>query len=211
MKTPSSRWGWRLLCLGALALFLTWLFEAYALFCWGWVVCSLSVMWIALVSLRLGLTQCLIVGATMLNAAAGICNGLVMTANGMQMPVEPVSDWNRAPAFFDDPSDRGGRVCRMIRGADEAVMPSSGDGTTHFDVPTPHFVRGKRILPHAKPPRFAFLDDRHGVCVCGADTVYSVGDMMGFIGTVFLGVPGFALLTLGFLWRKIRRKPKPAS
>jgi len=205
MKNVSSRWGWLTLSLGALALILTWLFEAYALFCWAWVVVSLSVAWIALVSLRLGLTQWLFVGASLLNAAAGVSNGLVMTANGMQMPVEPIYDWNGAPAFFDSASDRDSRFCRMIRGADEAVMPTP-ESTTHFDVPTPHFVQGKRIVPHEKPPRFAFLDDRHGIRICGADTVYSKGDLMGFIGTVVLGVPACILFLLGFLWRKIRRK-----
>lgn len=203
MKTISSRWGWLTLSLGALALVLTWFLEAYAVFCWAWVACSLSVMWIALVSLRLGLTQWLIVGASMLNAAAGVSNGLVMTANGMRMPVEPVYDWAAAPSFLDGPSDRQGRLCRTIRGTDDAIMPTTE--TTHYDVPTPHFVRG-RILPHAKPPRFAALDDRHGVRICGAQTVYSKGDMMGFIGTVILGIPGLILFGLGFLWRKIRRK-----
>jgi hypothetical protein len=206
MKSTSSRWGWLMLSLGALALVLTWFLETYALLCWVWVVCSLSVTWIALVSLRLGLTQWLFVGASLLNAAAGVSNGLVMTANGMQMPVEPVHDWSATPSFFDSESDRAGRFCRMIRGADEAVMPSSEDGTTHFDVPTPHVVEGKRIVPHEKPPRFAVLDDRHGVRLCGADTVYSKGDMMGFIGTVILGIPACILFLLGFLWRKIRRK-----
>jgi hypothetical protein len=205
MKNVSSRWGWLMLSLSALALLLTWILETYALLCWVWVVCSLSVAWIALASLRLGPTQWFIVGAAILNAAAGVSNGLVMTANGMKMPVEPVDDWSSAPSFLDDESDRHGRICRMIRGADEAVMPS-GDGMTHFEVPTPHFVRGKKIIPHEKPPRFAVLDDRHGIRVCGADMVYSKGDVMGFIGTVLLGVPGCILLALGFLWRKIRRK-----
>jgi len=206
MKNVSSRWGWLTLSLGALALILTWSLEAYALLCWVWVVCSLSVAWIALTSLPLGLTQWLIVGGAFLNAAAGVSNGLVMTANGMKMPVEPVYDWGSAPAFLDSESDRKGRICRIVRGTDEAVMPSSDDGTTHFDVPTPHFVQGKKIVLHEKPPRFAVLDDRHGVRICGADTVYSKGDMMGFLGTVILGVPGLCLLVLGFLWRKIRRK-----
>ena len=204
MKTVSSRWGWLMLSLGALALLLTWLFEAYALLCWAWVVVSLGVCWIALVSLRLGPTQWFIVGAALLNAAAGVSNGLVMTANGMQMPVEPVQDWAHVPAFFDSPSDREGRFCRMIGGADDAVMPTP-ESTTHFEVPTPHFVGGKRIVPHAKPPRLAVLDDRHGVRICGSSTVYSKGDLMGFIGTVFLGIPGFVMFVLGFLWRKIRR------
>jgi len=206
MKTISSRWGWLTLSLGVVALFLTWFLEAHALLCWAWVVCSLSVAWIALISLRLGLTQWLIVGASMLNAAAGVSNGLVMTANGMKMPVEPIYDWESAPSFLDGESDRKGRFCRTIRGADEAVMPSSDDGTTHFDVPSPHVIQGKRIVPHAKPPRFAVLDDRHGARICGAETVYSKGDMMGFIGTAILGIPGLILFGLGFVWRKIRRK-----
>ncbi|HTK60021.1 MAG TPA: hypothetical protein VL283_02345 [Candidatus Baltobacteraceae bacterium] len=205
MKTNSSRWGWLAFSLGALALVLTWLFEAYALFCWAFVVVNLGAMWIALVSLRLGLTQWLIVGATMLNAAAGVCNGLVMTANGMQMPVEPIYDWSSAPVFLDSDSDRESRFCHMINGADEAVMPTP-QSTTHFDVPTPHVVQGKRIVPPDEPPRFAALDDRHGIRICGANMAYSKGDMMGFIGTVMLGIPGFVLLLLGFLWRKIRRK-----
>lgn len=209
MKTVSSRWGWLMLSLGALALFLTWVLEAYALLCWAWVVCSLGVTWIALSSMKLGLTQCLLVGASLLNAAAGVSNGLVMTANGMRMPVEPTDDWDRTPAFLDDPSDRHGRICRLIRGADDAVMPASGDGTTHFEVPTPHFVQGKRIVVHPTPPRFASLDDRHSVRICGAQMVYSKGDMMGFLGTVVLGVPACALLVLGFLWRKIFRNRKP--
>lgn len=204
----TSRWGWLMLSLSALALVLTWFLEAYALLCWVWVVVSLSVAWIALVSLRLGLTQWLFVGAALLNAAAGVSNGLVMTANGMKMPVEPVRDWSSAPSFLDSESDRGGRFCRLIRGTDQAVMPSS-DGTTHFDVPTPHFVRGKKIVPHVKPPRFAVLDDRHGIRVCGADMVYSKGDVLGFLGTIVLGVPAVTLLILGFLWRKIRGNKRP--
>ena len=205
-KNVSSRWGWLMFSLGALALVLTWLLEAYALFCWALVVCCLGVTWIALISLRLGPTQWFIVGASLMNAAAGVCNGLVMTANGMKMPAEPVHDWDRAPAFFASESDRKSRFCRMIRDVDEAVMPSSNDGVTHFDVPKPHFVDGIRIIPHANPPRFAVLDDRHGVRVCGGDMVYSKGDIIGFIGTVFLGIPGVTLLVLGRLWRKIRRK-----
>jgi len=205
MKNTSSRWGWLMLSLGALALVLTWLLEAYALLCWAWVICSLSVTWIALVSLRLGPTQWLFVGASLLNAAAGVSNGLVMTANGMKMPVEPVHDWSSTPAFFDSESDRSGRFCRLIRGADEAVMPTP-ESTTHFEVPTPHFVHGKRIVPHEKAPRFAVLDDRHGIRVCNADMVYSKGDVMGFIGTVMLGIPACLLLIIGFLWRKIFRK-----
>jgi|GEM_PF-2119388 len=209
MKTVSSRWGWLTLSLGILAVILTWSLEAYALFCWAWVVASAGVLWIGLVSLRLGLTQWLVTGAAMLNMAAGVANGLVMTANGMRMPVEPVRDWDSAPAFFDSESDRKGRFCRMIRGADEAVMPSSEGETTHFAVPTPHFVQGKRIVHHAKPPRFAVLDDRHGIRICGADTVYSKGDVLGFLGTVVIGVPAAILLILGFLWRKIRGNKRP--
>lgn len=201
MKNVSFRWGWLTLSLGSLLLILTWSLNAYALLCWAWVLCGLSAAWIALTKLRLGLTQWLIVGASLLNAAAGVSNGLVMTANGMRMPVEPVYGWGGTPSFLDSPSDRQGAFCRMLVKTDDAVTPVT-DTTVHYDVPSPHIVRGTIPFPR-ETPRFAALDDRHGVRICGEHTVYSKGDMMGFIGTAFLGIPGLVLLVLGFLWRKI--------
>lgn len=204
MKNVTSRWGWLALSLSLLALVLTWAVEAYALFCWAWFIASLSVIWLALTRLRLGLTQSLIVGAALLNAAAGVANGLVMTANGMRMPVEPVYDDGSEPAFLDGASDRQGAFCRLLVETDDAVTPVN-DTITHYDVPAPHIIRGRISWPE-EAPRFAALDDRHGIRICGERAVYSKGDMMGFIGTFVLGVPGMLLLSLGFLWRKIRRK-----
>jgi hypothetical protein len=206
MKNRSSRWGWLTLSLGALLAIVTWSLDAYALLCWAWVICSLSACWIALTRLRLGLTQWLIVGAAMLNAAAGVANGLVMTANGMRMPVEPVYDWDRAPSFLGSPADRRGAFCRMVVTTDDAVAPVT-DMSVHYDVPVPHLVRG-RIPVLTETPRFAFLDDRHGVRICGEDAIYSKGDMMGFIGSVFLGIPGLILLIIGWIWRKIFRRTR---
>ena len=87
-----------------------------------------------------------------------------------------------------------------------AVAPVT-DMSVHYDVPVPHIVRG-RIPVLAETPRFAFLDDRHGVRICGEDAIYSKGDMMGFIGSVFLGIPGLILLIIGWIWRKIFRRTR---
>lgn len=207
MKNLSSRWGWLTLSLGILALILTWAVKAYALFCWAWCIASSSVIWLGLTRLRLGLTQSLIVGAALLNAAAGVANGLVMTSNGMRMPVEPVYDDGSEPAFLDSASDRQGAFCRLLVQTDDAVTPVN-DTITHYDVPAPHIIRGRISWPE-ETPHFAVLDDRHGIRICGERAVYSKGDMMGFIGTFVLGVPGMLLLSLGVLWRKIRRKRIP--
>ena len=206
MKTTSSRWGWLSLSLGILALILTWSLKAYALLCWAWVICSLSVAWIAFSKLRFGPAQCLLLGASFMNATAGVANGLVMTANGMRMPVERIEDWAAAPAFLDSPSGQRTFICRLFTKADGALTPRA-DNVVHFDVPRPWLFDGTSGPP-AKPPHFAFLDDRHGIRVCGQRTVFSKGDLVGFFGTVFLGIPGIILLILGFLRRKIRRKPR---
>lgn len=206
MTTNPSRWGWALLSFGILSVAATWLTESFALLCWGWTIVAMGAAWIALTSMRFGLAQSLLVGAAFMNVGAGVCNGLVMAANGMRMPVEAIERWDRTPSYFGDPSDRGSRFCRMIRDADTAVMPIAGP-STHFDVPRRHVFELFRIVPFvpppASPPRFAVLDDRHGLRICGAEIAYSKGDALGFIGTVMLGLPGLLLLALGFLWRKI--------
>ena len=112
MKTVSSRWGWLTLGLGLAALYPCWLRDSYMLFSWILAVCSLNVCWLALTGLRLGLTQSLLVGASLLNAAAGTANGLVMAANGGRMPVEDIR-WSYVPAFLDSEDDRRGLTCRL--------------------------------------------------------------------------------------------------
>lgn len=205
MKTKSHRWGWLTLALGILGLYLSWRADAYMLFSWIMVACSANTLWLALAGVRLGLTQCLLVGASLLNMAAGTANGLVMAANGGRMPVEDVSYWD-TPAFFDGESDRDSYVCRFLNSTDDRITPAD-DAQVHYDVPPPLILHGKVVRPQP-PPNLAFLDDRENARICGRLSIFSKGDMLGFIGTVMLGGPGLILLGLGFLWRLVRRKPR---
>lgn len=203
MKFISSRWGWLTLGLGIAALYPCWLRDNYMLFSWVLAACSLNVCWLALTRLRLGLTQFLLVGASLLNAAAGTANGLVMAANGGRMPVEDIR-WIHIPAFLESQADRQGLICHLLEMTDDRITPSD-DNQVHFDVPPPRILHGKIIRP-LEEPSLAFLDDRNSIRVCNQVVVYSKGDAMGFIAIVFLGIPGMSLLLLGFLWRMIRRK-----
>ena len=200
MKKRAFGWGWLTLSLGILTLILTYASESYTWFCWGWLLCAGSIAWLALCKLPCGLTQWLLVGAAFLNVAAGFCNGLVMAANGGRMPVEQRYE-SDTRAFLDSEEDRHGFLCGFLTATDDSIAPQT-DSRMHFDVPMPHVVRGTPA-PFTSPPRLDFLDDRHSLRVCGEPLIYSKGDMMGFIGTVELGVPGLILLALGFLWRRI--------
>jgi hypothetical protein len=173
------------------------------LFSWILVVCSLNVGWLALTGLGLGPTQWLLVGGSLLNAAAGTANGLVMAMNGGRMPVEDVN-WIRSPAFFNSEDDRHGFICRLLEMTDDGITPADDD-QVHFDVPPPRIMHGKIVKP-VEAPSLAFLDDRNAIRVCHQGVIYSKGDAMGFIAIVLLGIPGTILLSLGFLWRMIRRK-----
>jgi hypothetical protein len=205
MKIISTRWGWLTLSLGIAALYPCWRTDSYMLFSWIMVICSLNVCWLALSELRLGFTQFLLVGAALLNTAAGTANGLVMAANGGRMPVETIN-WSHMPSFLDEKEDGESLTCRLLRMTDDRITPGD-DALVHFDVPPPRILHGK-IIRHQKEPNLAFLDDRETIRVCRQSVVYSKGDAMGFIGTVFLGIPGMILLCLGFLWRKLRRESR---
>lgn len=208
MSSAKKRRGLIVLGISVIVLVAARLMNEYAVFCWGWVLFSLSFGWLALTRVRLGLVQALLVGGAMLNAAAGVANGLVMTANGGRMPVETVSDWSRAPAFLDGHDPLTEAACSLLVTTDETLKPEADDDM-HVDAPLPHIVRfgGSPKRPSARPPTFAALDDREGVTVCGAPIVYSKGDALGFMGSCFwaLGVP---LLLLRTLWRRVRRKAK---
>lgn len=179
--------------------------ESYVAICCLWLLGSLGVLWFALAKMRNGIAQFLCVGGALFSAAAGACNGLVIAANGWRMPVEPV-DWDAAPAFFDGPSARQGRFCRAIIDVDEAVMPDSENSVLHVDVPTPQIVEGVIVAP-AREPRLAFLDDRHGIRLCGEQTIYSKGDFFGALGVLLL-FGGALRLLLGAFSKRLRKKPK---
>jgi hypothetical protein len=205
VKSKTRLWGWLLLALGIFALYVCWLNDAYMLFSWIMVANCAITCWLALTGLRLGPTQFLLTGACLLNMVAGTANGLVMAANGGRMPVEDVY-YGNTPAFFDGEGARHGLICRLLKLTDDGITPAD-DAQVHYDVPPPIIMHGK-VVRSEDPPRLAFLDDRDTVRICGRYIVHSKGDMMGFIGTVMLGLPGLALLILGFLWRKLRRKPR---
>jgi len=116
----------------------------------------------------------------------------------------------RDPAFYDSAEDRRGGFCRAITQADDAITPNS-DGGLHVDVPRPHIVHGA-IAAHVEEPHLAFLDDRHGISVCGIATTYSKGDFFGALGAAYL-LAGSGLLLLGFCWKRIRgdQKPRPEA
>lgn len=206
METRPFGWGWLLLGAGAAILAATYLGESYTWFCWGWVLCAASIAWLALCKLRNGITQALLVGAALLNIAAGVCNGAVMAANGGRMPVEYSGVGADAPSFLDAEADQDGFVCRLLITTDDSLAPET-DAKMHVDVPIPRILRGNPVRS-VETPALAFLDDRHAVSVCGVPTIYSKGDLMGFIGTVMLGLPGLVLLAFGWTWRRLFRKKR---
>jgi len=208
MSSKKKSRGWIGLGVSVLILVVARLANEYAVFCWGWVLLSLSLGWLALTRVRLGFVQALLVGGAMLNAAAGVANGLVMTANGGRMPVETVADWSDTPSFLGGDGPVTTCLCEMLITTDETLKPRSDDDM-HVDVPLPHVYHPDAPRPSRprKPPTFAVLDDREGVRVCGTPIILSKGDMMGFLGSCLwaLGVP---LLVLRSFWRFFRRKAK---
>ncbi len=203
MKNASLRWAWLALGFFAVVSVATWHRHDHAMLCWSWAACGLCVAWVALLALRLGLTQWLFVGAGLLNAAAGVSNGLVMALNGGLMPFEEIA-MGSSPRFLDSESDLHGPVCRVLARIDDAALPREVDRDTHFKVPPPRIFHGAKKIA-VSPPRLAALDDRQGIFICGRLQTYSKGDMMGFIGCVMLGMPGFLLLLLQGLWRILFR------
>ncbi len=178
--------------------------ESYVAISCLWLLGGLGILWFALAKLRFGPIQALLVAAGLCSAAAGLCNGLVILANGYRMPVERVY-WPVVPAYFDAPDDREGFFCRIVIGVDDAVMPGS-DGRLHMDVPRQRIVHGSIAVP-AESPNLAFLDDRHGLQMCGEQMIYSKGDLLGAMGVAYL-FAGTWLLFLAFLWKRFRRKKK---
>ncbi|HJV32967.1 MAG TPA: hypothetical protein VJ694_02980 [Patescibacteria group bacterium] len=179
-----------------------------AIFGWFWLIANLAVAWLALTRRLHFFVRSLIVGGALLGAAAGLCNGLVMTVNGWRMPVESGIDWGSAPQLFSDPEDVDSLFCRGYRAFDPPDDPWESH-SVHVDVPpsTPPPPPGTPPEETARPyrPRLAFLDDRHPIVMCGETTLFSKGDIMGALGAVLM-LPGLGLLLFGFAWRKIRRK-----
>lgn len=184
------------------------------LFGWFWLIANLAVAWLALTRRPNYLIRSFIVGGAILGMAAGLCNGLVMTVNGWRMPVESgVVDWERTPHFLNGPEHEGRFYCRAYRmwdpppdpwnpnGLHVEVPPTRSDAPSSTDAPS---------LPKPFTPKLAFLDDRHPYAVCGEQTLFSKGDMMGLLGGLLMAV-GLTLLFLTIVWRKIRCKRKPAS
>lgn len=174
---------------------------SYVAICCLWLLGGLGILFLALKKTRFGFAQAFLVSAGLFSAAAGLCNGAVIVANGGRMPVETV-EWSAAPVFYDSAEDQQGAFCRAIIQADDAITPSS-DGGLHVDVPRPHIVHGA-IAARVEEPHLAFLDDRHGVSVCGVATTYSKGDLFGALGAIDL-VIGLALLLFGLVWKRLRR------
>ena len=182
---------------------------------WFWLIANLAVLYLALTR-KLGfLARSLVAGGAMLGAAAGFCNALVITANGWRMPVEYGIESGEPPRILSDGDDPDGLICdayHLIEPPDDPWAPHD----LHVDVydqeapePAPGDVPAAKT-PAPWTPRFAALDDRHRIVFCGAQAMFSKGDIMGALGVLLL-VPGLALVLLGFAWRKIRRKSKPAS
>jgi hypothetical protein len=177
------------------------------LFGWFWLVLNLSIAWFTLKTRRSLFVRSLIVGGAMLGIAAGLANGLVMSLNGMQMPVERFVDWGDAPSFFSDSDDVDSCWCRLYRRYDPPVDPWTPDYGVHVDVPPPP-PPGQTAVPtdtEAFSPRLRFLDDRHPFVICGETTLFSKGDIMGALGVILL-IPGLLLTAAGWLIRRIFRK-----
>jgi hypothetical protein len=180
------------------------------LFGWFWLVLNISIAWFALKTRRNFFVRSLVVGGAMLGAAAGLANGLVMSLNGMQMPVERSVDWGDATSFFSDSDDIDSCWCRLYRRYDPPVDPWNPDDGVHVDVPAPPPppLPGQTAVPtdpEAFSPTLRFLDDRHPFVVCGETTLFSKGDIMGALGVILL-VPGLLLALAGLVIRKIFRK-----
>lgn len=180
----------------------------YTLICWGWLIVSLALLTLTLVKLRNGLVQWFLVGGLLLNAAAGFCNGLVMTANGAHMPAEKIGDWDAAPAFLDGESAQRSCFCALLFKVNRAVAPQPSDNV-HFEVPSPQIVSPRDAGTPSARPWFAVLDDRHPVRICGNRTVFSKGDMFGCLG-VLLILAGLTWSVSRFILRKLFRRTKNA-
>lgn len=191
------------------------------LFGWFWLTANLAVLYLALTRQLNFVIRSFIAAGAILGAAAGLANGLVMTANGFRMPVESHGiDWESAPRFLNGPEHLDRFYCRVYRAWDPPPDPWRSDGV-HFEVPPPQppprsettSAAGSPPPPQpAEPlrPKLAVLDDRHPFVVCGEHTYLSKGDIMGFLG-VALMLPGLAAVLLGLVWRRACLKAKPAS
>jgi hypothetical protein len=178
------------------------------LFGWFWLVLNLGIVWFALKTRRNFFVRSLVVGGAMLGAAAGLANGLVMSLNGMQMPVERSVDWSDAQKFLSDPDDIDSCYCRLYRRYDPPVDPWDPGYGVHVDVPPPPPPPPPgTISPETSGPTLRFLDDRHPFVVCGETTLLSKGDVMGALGVLLL-IPGLLLALAGHVIRKIFRKRK---
>ena len=165
-------------------------------FSWFWMLLNLGVLWFLLLKVRNSIPKALLTICLMLNVAAGLCNGLVMTANGCRMPVEEIENWDDAPKFFEKPGVFQGWAKRGL-GAFDPKERSDGSDGVHWSVPTSG--------PASRSVHFAFLDDRHPFIVAGTHQTFSVGDILFMLGA-FLGLLAIPCLMLGFLWKLAFRK-----
>jgi hypothetical protein len=177
------------------------------LFGWFWLVLNLSIAWFTLKTRRNFFVRSLIVGGAMLGAAAGLANGLVMSLNGMQMPVERFVDWSDAPQLLSEPDGIDSCWCRLYTRYDPPVDPWDPGNGVHVDVPppAPPAPAPGTLVPETTSPALRFLDDRHPFVICGETTLLSKGDIMGALGVLLL-IPGLLLAFVGYLIRKIFRK-----
>lgn len=182
------------------------------LFCWVWMTFSLGVLWLAARKLKnRPIARFLFVAGAVLNAAAGLSNGLVMTLNGFRMPVEHVADWRGAPEVLSGEGDAESCLCRMIQLIEPQTVPGVDPKDVHWNLPPrpPRPPDGAPTPPTPSAPRptvrLAFLDDRHPFILCEQATAVSKGDILFALGTP-LWLSALPLLILGFLRKRLAGK-----
>lgn len=165
-----------------------------ALFSWFWAALSL----LAAIHVRKRLksrflTAALLAGLA-LNALAGLANGLAITANGLKMPVERITEegWASAPKVLCDEGDEKGVACRTLS-LPLVVLDWFRPDDIHRDVGPEDDVN------------LRWLGDRYPLRFCERSTVYSLGDAFAAIGWMIL-TPALALWSAARLLRRFRKR-----
>lgn len=146
-----------------------------ALFSWFWAALSLLAAVHARKRLKSRLLKAALLAGLALNAFAGVANGLVITANGLKMPVERITEerWAAAPKILCDEGDESGVACRTLS-LPLVVLDRFRPDDIHRDVGPDDDVN------------LRWLGDRYPLRFCERSTVYSLGDAFAAIGWMIL-------------------------
>jgi hypothetical protein len=169
------------------------------LFSWAWALLCAALAISVWKRSRRPLFRMLLIAGLSFNVLAGLANGLVITANGLHMPVEKAASERMAtaPRILCDEGDEDGLVCK----------------TLSVPLVVIDFFRPKDIHKDVGPDdevRLRWLDDRFPLRFCERSTIYSLGDAFAVIGWSIL-LPALVCAFLARLIRGIRRIAKRSN